>query len=243
MVLAMGARSVTLLGQDLSIGGGLYVGETDNDAASEAEEKVHLTCKGINGEMLPTLPNYFSFIGEFQNVAQTFKDQAKLINATAAGAFLEGWDHIPFSKHPLVTEDSGERYQIDVRSKSLISESRVQRVLEALADTEAQLDHAAKISEEIKSYCLASIESGDNDVTVIDLLEQRLKLIFDEECPVLRYYTSSQSLALTAAIGSVQSLEENLRLSADYYQSIGAAARKLMKSCQTSRTSMEGVIE
>jgi hypothetical protein len=243
MVLAMGAKSVTLLGQDLSIGGGLYVGEAGNDAASESEEKIHLTCKGINGEMLPTLPNYFSFIGEFQNVAQTFKDQAKLINATASGAFLEGWDHIPFSKHPLVTEDSGERYQIDVRSKSLISEGRVQRVLEALADTEAQLDHAAKISEEIKSYCLASIESGDNDVTVIDLLEQRLKLIFDEECPVLRYYTSSQSLALTAAIGSVQSLEENLRLSADYYQSIGVAARKLMKSCQTSRTSMEGVIE
>jgi hypothetical protein len=77
-------------------------------------------------------------------------------------------------------------------------------------------------------------------MTAIDLLEQRLKLIFDEECPVLRYYTSRQSLALTAAIGSVQSLEENLRLSADYYESIGIAARKLLSSCESARNTLEG---
>jgi len=57
---------------------------------------------------------------------------------------------------------------------------------------------------------------------------------------VLRYYTSRQSLALTAAIGSVQSLEENLRLSADYYESIGGAARKLLSACQEARASLFG---
>lgn len=240
MVLAMGAKSVTLLGQDLSIGGGLYVGESDTDAASNKEEATYLTCKGINGEMLPTLPNYFSFIGEFQNVAQTFKEQATLINATASGAFLEGWEHIPFSQHPLVIEDSGKRYRVDVRKKSVVPEGRIEKVINALIDTEARLDHAARISDEIQNHCLNSIESGNKDVTAIDLLEQRLKLIFDEECPVLRYYTSRQSLALTAAIGSVQSLEENLRLSADYYESIGIAARKLLSSCESARTTLEG---
>jgi hypothetical protein len=154
MVLAMGAKSVTLLGQDLSIGGGLYVGETDTDAAPNKEEATHLTCKGIKGDMLPTLPNYFSFIGEFQNVAQTFKEQATLINATASGAFLEGWEHIPFSQHPLVLEDSGKRYHVDVRTKSLVPEGRCQKVVEALNDTEARLDHAARISDEIQNHCL-----------------------------------------------------------------------------------------
>ena len=100
------------------------------------------------------------------------------------------------------------------------------------------MDHAARISDEIQNHCLNSIESGSSDVTAIDLLEQRLKIIFDEECPVLRYYTSRQSLALTAAIGSVKSLEENLRLSADYYDSIGAAARKLLGSCERARASL-----
>ena len=153
---------------------------------------------------------------------------------------MEGWDHIPFAEHPLVTEDSGRRYRIDIHEKSAVSEDRIQKVADALADTESRLDHAARISDEIQSHCLNSIESGDSDVTAIDLLEQRLKIIFDEECPVLRYYTSRQSLALTAAIGSVQSLEENLRLSADYYESIGVAARKLLISCQDARASLAG---
>ena len=85
----------------------------------------------------------------------------------------------------------------------------------------------------------AELENMVSDIRKsIDLLEQRLKIIFDEECPVLRYYTSRQSLALTAAIGSVQCLEENLRLSADYYESIGIAARKLLSSCQEARASL-----
>ena len=163
-----------------------------------------------------------------------------MINSTASGAFLEGWDHIPFADHPLVTDDSGKRYQIDVHEKSAVSDDRIQKVVDALTDTESRLDHAARISDEIQNHCLNSIESGSSDVTAIDLLEQRLKIIFDEECPVLRYYTSRQSLALTAAIGSVQSLEENLRLSADYYESIGGAARKLLSACQEARASLVG---
>ena len=230
MVLALGAKSVTLMGQDLSIGGGLYVGEAVNDTTNNLED-TYLTCRGIDGEMLPTLPNYFSFIGEFQNVAQTFKDVAVLINATSKGAYLEGWDHLRLAEHPLITADSGRRYQVDIENVESFSEERVQAVLSALIETEAQLEQAANISDEINRNCLNTIASGGNDVTVIDLLEQRLKLIFEKECPVLRYYTSRQSLALTAALASVQSLEENLRLSADYYESINQAANKLVQLC------------
>ena len=238
MVLAMGAKSVTLLGQDLSIGGGLYVGEKTKSATLTGDEQMHLTCQGIDGEMLPTLPNYFSFIGEFENVAQTFKDEATLINSTASGAYLEGWSHIPFSEHPLVNVDSGDRYKVDIASKRIVSEERISRIVDALSYTEARLDHASKISSEIQSQCLKTIETGSNDVTVIDLLEQRLKLIFDEECPVLRYYTTRQSLALTAALGSVQSLEENLRLSADYYESVGVAAKRLLDLCRVAQDNL-----
>jgi len=238
MVLALGAKSVTLLGQDLSVSGGLYVGESANDG-SATDQEAHLTCKGIDGEMLPTLPNYFSFIGEFQNVAQSFKDMARLINSTSKGAYLEGWDHMPLAEHPLVIDDSGNRYKLDVASAAILPEGRVEAVLSALVETEAKLDHAAKISTEIHKNCLSTIASGSTDVSAIDLLEQRLKLIFDEECPVLRYYTSRQSLALTAAIASVQSLEENLRLSADYYESINKAANKLVQLCASAQGALK----
>ncbi len=48
-----------------------------------------------------------------------------------------------------------------------------------------KLEHAKNICAEIYRQCLETIEQGSNDVTVIDLLERRLKLIFDDECPCL----------------------------------------------------------
>ena len=54
--------------------------------------------------------------------------------------------------------------------------------------------------------CFEKIQSGSNDCTVIDLLEQRLKPIFNEECQLLKYYTSRQSMAPNAATESVQNL-------------------------------------
>ena len=92
----------------------------------------------------------------------------------------------------------------------------------------------AKICDEIQRECLEKVQSGSNDCTVIDLLEQRLKRIFDEECPLLKYYTSRQSMALTAATESVQNLEQNLRVSADYYEAIAEASRQLMALCHTA---------
>ena len=173
------------------------------------------------------------------DLAQSFKEMARLINATSKGAYLEGWDHMPLAEHPLVIDDSGDRYSLNIESAAILPEGRVEAVLSALVETEAKLDHAAKISTEIHKNCLSTIASGSTDVTVIDLLEQRLKLIFDEECPVLRYYTSRQSLALTAAIASVQSLEENLRLSADYYESISQAANKLIQLCANAQRALK----
>ena len=98
----------------------------------------------------------------------------------------------------------------------------------------ARLDHAAKICREIRRECLEKIQTGSNDCTVIDLLEQRLKVIFDEECSLLKYYTSRQSMALLAATESVQTLEQNLQISADYYDAIGQAAEYLITLSKAS---------
>ena len=47
-------------------------------------------------------------------------------------------------------------------------------------------------------------------------------------------------MALTAALESVQSLEDNLRLSADYYVAIAQAARKLQRMLNTAKVQIKG---
>jgi hypothetical protein len=234
IALEFGARSVTLIGQDLSIGGGLYVsGGSPTEEIAPAQQD-YLTCKGINGESLPTLPNYYAFIGEFQNIAGYYKDRVPLRNATAVGAYLEGWEHLRLADHPVVTSDHSSHQKRDIVALFDQFEPRYEVVARALEEMISRLDHAAKICDEICRECLEKVQSGGNDCTVIDLLEQRLKRIFDEECPLLKYYTSRQSMALTAATESVQNLEQNLRVSADYYEAIAQASRQLMALCRAA---------
>ncbi len=234
MAIEFNARSVTLLGQDLSIGGGLYVtggSPTEEEALSQDG---YLTCEGINGEDLPTLPNYYAFIREFQNIANYYQGRMPLHNSTASGAYLRGWEHIPFAQHPLVEQRSVKKPKKNLVLAFRDYRPRYQAVSDALSSMVVRLDHAARICDEIQKECLEKIESRSNDCTVIDLLEQRLKRIFDEECPLLKYYTSRESMALNAATESVQNLEQNLRVSADYYDSITQASRQLITLCEAA---------
>ena len=234
MALEFNARSVTLLGQDLSIGGGLYVSGGSPTEKDALNQEGYLTCLGICGEPLPTLPNYYAFIGEFQNIAQYYKGRVPLYNATATGAYLEGWEHVSFKDHPLVRGDQTSRTKKDIAEQFRQPQPRYEAVVESLHAMTGRLEHAAKICDEIQRECLEKVQSGSNDCTVIDLLEHRLKRIFDEECPLLKYYTSRQSMALTAATESVQNLEQNLQVSADYYESIAQASRQLVALCHTA---------
>jgi hypothetical protein len=239
LALEFNARSVTLLGQDLSIGEGLYVSggaPTEEGASSHGD---HLSCIGINGELLPTLPNYYAFISEFQNIALHFKDRVPLYNATSSGAYLEGWTHTPLEFHPVVTSNESGQPKNDIAAKYCNARPKIRKVTESLGLVSNRLEHAAKICDEIKLECLDKVSSGSNDCTVIDLLEQRLKLIFDEECPLLKYYTSRQSMALNAATESVQNLEENLRVSADYYESVARASRRLLMLCRDATEELD----
>ena len=237
MALALGASSVTLLGQDLSIGGGMYVDDDESQDEKKENAPEYLMCKTIAGGEAPTLPNYFSFIGEFQAIARGFKDHATLINSTSSGAYLDGWEHIPFVENPIMLKEAPTK-AADVTPGCDTPSERIGDILTALKAMSDRLDHAVRITDEIRKRCLEAVSSGDNDVTIIDLLEQRLKLILDEECPVLKYYTSRQSAALLASTASVQSLEENLRLSADYYYSIGLAAKRLVSLCEKAQAAL-----
>ena len=94
-------RSITLVGQDLSvpISGATYA-SSNVPAQSNLAAREHLTCKGIDGSDLPTLPDYASYIKEFETLALGLKSDIRCYNCTSEGAYLHNWQHLPLDlKH------------------------------------------------------------------------------------------------------------------------------------------------
>ena len=104
------ARSITLIGQDLSLSRGNYVEQAETPVSpaeleSEGDDPDdYLTCEGINGERLRTKEDYYWFIGEMENAARAFSHDIDFINSTAHGALLKGWLHKTLDLHPLLVE-------------------------------------------------------------------------------------------------------------------------------------------
>ena len=61
----------------------------------------------------------------------------------------------------------------------------------------------------------------------------------DEECGILKFYTSSNSITVRSASFSVTTLEDNLKLSCDYYRSIMAAAKHLGNTLDAIKLKMK----
>ena len=231
-----GAASITLIGQDLSISKGKYVQETKGARLGLAENKdgerenAVLTCQGINGERLRTQDDYLWFIGEMENAAAYYASEVDFFNCTTHGAFLKGWTHEPLLDRRLELPEtsSAESPANDtVVSESSSQSHRHSKVAQAIGLERAQVDEAAIICDRLVTELHRLMDAGENDVTQVDELEERLKKILEEKGSILHFYTSRFTMALSAAMKSVTNLKENLSISAEYYHHVGADARKL----------------
>lgn len=113
----MGCDKIILTGQDLAYTdnkcysqNSAYAGFSINDSQkvqlengknkdnykthTDFLEKDLLVVKGLNGENLFTRPDYYTFILYFEEIAEQFASEIKLINATEGGAYLKGYEHI-----------------------------------------------------------------------------------------------------------------------------------------------------
>ena len=138
---------------------------------------------------------------------------------------------------------SAESSITDIRVGEGSSQSqRHSEVAQAIGLERAQVDEAAIICDRLVTELHRLMDAGDNDVTQVDELEQRLKKILEEKGSILHFYTSRFTMALSAAMKSVTNLTENLSISAEYYHHVGADARKLgtaMDSALKALTSAE----
>ena len=247
-----GAASITLIGQDLSISKGKYVQQTKGaklgiSKNKEAErENAVLTCQGINGERLQTQDDYLWFIGEMENAAAYYASKVEFFNCTTHGAFLKGWTHEPLLDRRLelpATSSAESPANDTVVSESPSQSHRYSEVAQAIGLERAQVDEAAIICDRLVKELHRLMDAGENDVTQVDELEERLKKMLEEKGSILHFYTSRFTMALSAAMKSVTNLKENLSISAEYYHHVGADARKLsasMDSALKSLTSVEG---
>ena len=238
-----GAASITLIGQDLSISKGKYVQQTKGaklgiSKNKEAErENAVLTCQGINGERLQTQDDYLWFIGEMENAAAYYASKVEFFNCTTHGAFLKGWTHEPLldRRLELPAISSAESPANDtVVSESSSQSHRYSEVAQAIGLERAQVDEAAIICDRLVKELHRLMDAGENDVTQVDELEERLKKMLEQKGSILHFYTSRFTMALSAAMKSVTNLKENLSISAEYYHHVGADARKLSASMDSA---------
>ena len=238
-----GAASITLIGQDLSISKGQYVQQTKGaklgiSKNKEAErENAVLTCQGINGERLQTQDDYLWFIGEMENAAAYYASKVEFFNCTTHGAFLKGWTHEPLLDRRLelpATSSAESPANDTVVSESSSQSHRYSEVAQAIGLERAQVDEAAIICDRLVKELHRLMDTGENDVTQVDELEERLKKMLEEKGSILHFYTSRFTMALSAAMKSVTNLKENLSISAEYYHHVGADARKLSASMDSA---------
>jgi len=227
------ARSITLLGQDLSISHGRYA---DDEPTEKHDDDIgYLTCGGIDGSKLPTTADYLLFISELEALAAAYSDRVAVLNCTVFGAYLEGWEHIPLDeRHPVVSGNwkklafrdrpSGEVVQGP--SGMVVGEVELKQ---AVNDEIRQLTTVHTLTSKILEELDNLLASGSNDVSILEGFERQLLKHMTKKGSLITFYCTHAKLATEASLQSVENLTENFMVSSDYYGFIAASANRLIK--------------
>jgi len=243
------ARSITLVGQDLSLSRGSYVEQAEGASSVAASPPAagdlddFLSCEGINGERLRTKEDYLWFIGEMENTAKLFSNHIQFINSTAHGALLKGWIHKTLDVHPLLSSTANDESPTTALETISDDERETRRVavLNALRLEQSEAEDAARLCAELVSELKSLIDSGSNDVTEVEALEALFHPMLSKRSSILHFYTSRFSMALAAAAESVENLEENLSISAEYYHQVGSRAKTLASMLADAASGLESI--
>ena len=227
-------KSITLVGQDLSVpsSGPTYVSETVRPQPHLANRNF-LTCRGINGEDLPTLPDYAHFIKEFETLAAQHKSEMELYNSTNSGAYLENWQHVALgASHPVVKDRSERENPKENTSlfygRSFNFQQRKVNVLRGIAEELSCMEAVVQLGDSAVSEIEAFLSGDISSIGSLDPIERDLLIVMRTNGSLISYYTLPHKLETDASLESVSSLEENLMVSLYYYGALVASARRLI---------------
>ena len=225
MSIRLGASSITLIGQDLSTSLGTYASSAKvdppisyyDDRGGSLVSSGQLTCEGINGELLTTMPDYKLFIEEFEALVGRYSSSVKLINATKHGAFLKGWRHCglsddsvqQFARQKVSSQESDE---LDTSTRQFCD--RVTDLMGAVKLERYSTEVASNICRAIIAELRRVLSINDNDVTMLEGLEKQMS---DASSMLFKCYSYTATARLNSTLSSVESLQDNFEVCLDYY--------------------------
>lgn len=238
----LGARSITLVGQDLSVTDIAYAGDAQKPQTQFKGDSQVLSCQGIDGGTLHTQSNFLTFILEFEILGANYRDKLYLFNSTAKGAFLKNWNHLPLNaEHPVVLQASTRdtrvfEHQINKAQRPADKKA----LLRAISDEICEQTRIEAIATSLV-YELHSLLLGDNgeDFKRLDSLEKDLSDAMNKQGSLIRLYTLPAKLETDASLASARNLEDNLMVSLDYYSAIRETARQAITLLRDSNTRIE----
>ena len=238
-------KSITLVGQDLSVPlSGQTYASADVPAQAHLEVREHLTCKGIDGSELPTLPDYAHYIKEFGTLASVLNSHIGCYNCTSVGAYLHNWQHLPLdSKHPAVSDRSNSK-EFSKALSSLDhgereSDRRRETIVTAIIDEVSRLMNVSHLADSAYDEVEALLSGEKKDLAPLELVEAELLVAMSAEGSLISEYLLPHKLEATASIESAGSLEENLMISLYYHGALVAGSKRLIELLEAA---MAGIV-
>lgn len=228
------ASSISLIGQDLSIEGGVYydlpgcnteLSFSNNDKHVLIGAELHrlYSVPGYFGGEVPTKQDYWHFHYEFERIAATVSQDIQLFNATEGGAFIEGFEHIPLS-HVMRKLNP---YKVDVLLPKVEHFDIQKRKAKLLRFHQRQI----KICNKIERLCeniLTILSIGAQIESQINQLD-RLELLIAAETkklPLLSGMLQGELKYFESRLRQCKRISQNLELSRSLYETIKLAANE-----------------
>ena len=236
----LGARSITLVGQDLSISNGNYfvsgklaereIIEQSNTKVVKFTETVNgktqvrhqelIRVLGWNKEELLTFPQYAAYLNEFESFAKNTTG-ISLFNASVGGANIKGFQNINFTDLLGNLADPGcsknhtiDQQQVDYYLfREFLLESR-----KSIVEVLRPIDKAIKILKSMK-------RDQKDEMKKLDKIENKL-ITISKKNKLINVVVSDAILRLEKAMLYVTTLEGNLDLSLKFYLELNVSLKR-----------------
>ena len=240
----LGARSITLVGQDLSISNGNYFvsGKLETrEIIEQNNTKVAKRIRNLNGktqvtyqELMPvlgwhkeellTFPQYAAYLNEFESFA---KDTTgiSLFNTSVGGANIKGFQNINF------TDLLGKLANPGCSHNHLIDQKQIDYNLfrEFLLDGRKAIGETLRLIEKAINLLKRSKHSQKDKMKKLDKIENKL-ITISKKNKLINFVVSDAILRLEKAMLYVTDLEDNLDLSLNFYVELNMILKRHRQS-------------
>ena len=229
-----GAKSVTLLGQDLILGKNSYFGlpktyntteVLDNSIKWNGTEMKPKKLLGKDGRLHVTRPDFYNFHFEFEFYAEYNMYETILYNATSIGADIKGFENIIFSDASSALE---EIFFNDFFLPQVTNEEKKARVILVKSKIDGIVKKYKKLTRLTDENCLLIKERKGKYLAKISKNEKLILKIIEMD-NLLNLYLKGYLELFRNRLHNLKSFDESLELTRDISKKINTVCKGLIK--------------